>query len=387
MQSMSLAPSRADIGDTTMRNGGSTDPAVIHAITQTMIGEFLYKYTRRAIGKGYGERRHRRFFWVHPYTRTLYWSSADPTSSSVTESSAKSAYVDGVRSVLDPNPMPPGLYQYSVIVSTPNREMKITAPTKERHDIWFNALKYLLSRPSTMSISSPANIANGMSPSMRAPLSPMSGQTDLPDVPGGDHQNPLTGSPQSRRSVRSGRTEASGDSWNHTPRGRRSHSQLSARGSVIRAGTPAAEYLRWAGSSEEPHSPSKSFEHILGQDDEELDFELHDETMSDGGFEGLENVRACCDGRHTVGRSGKDHQHHHHHHDHPPNHLDVNPAEINRPISPAWSFRSRRSSSQSRDTKSRFTWGREDGKLRFGSRRSARTSTSAISVPNAAQEQ
>lgn len=49
------------------------------------------------------------------------------------------AYIEGVRSVLDPNPMPPGLYQYSVIVSTPQREMKITAPTKERHDIWLNA--------------------------------------------------------------------------------------------------------------------------------------------------------------------------------------------------------------------------------------------------------
>ena len=69
---------------------GSTDPAIIHAITQTMIGEFLYKYTRRPIGKGHGERRHKRFFWVHPYTRTLYWSSADPGSSAVSESSAKS---------------------------------------------------------------------------------------------------------------------------------------------------------------------------------------------------------------------------------------------------------------------------------------------------------
>ena len=67
-----------------------TDPSVIHAITQTMIGEFLYKYTRRTIGKGHGERRHRRFFWVHPYTKTLYWSSADPGSSNVTESMAKS---------------------------------------------------------------------------------------------------------------------------------------------------------------------------------------------------------------------------------------------------------------------------------------------------------
>jgi hypothetical protein len=67
-----------------------TDPAILHAITQTMIGEFLYKYTRRTIGKGYGERRHKRFFWVHPYTRTLYWSDADPGSSNASESSAKS---------------------------------------------------------------------------------------------------------------------------------------------------------------------------------------------------------------------------------------------------------------------------------------------------------
>jgi hypothetical protein len=68
----------------------ATDPAILHAITQTMIGEFLYKYTRRTIGKGHGERRHKRFFWVHPYTRTLYWSDADPGSSNVSESSAKS---------------------------------------------------------------------------------------------------------------------------------------------------------------------------------------------------------------------------------------------------------------------------------------------------------
>lgn len=78
----------ADI--TPRANVNVTDPAVIHAITQTMIGEFMYKYTRRAIGKGHGERRHKRFFWVHPYTRTLYWSSADPGSSNVSESSAKS---------------------------------------------------------------------------------------------------------------------------------------------------------------------------------------------------------------------------------------------------------------------------------------------------------
>jgi hypothetical protein len=69
---------------------GTTDPNVIHSITQAMIGEFLFKYTRRAIGKGHGDRRHKRYFWVHPYTRTLYWSSSDPGASGVAESNAKS---------------------------------------------------------------------------------------------------------------------------------------------------------------------------------------------------------------------------------------------------------------------------------------------------------
>lgn len=80
----------ADITPRANNQAPATDPTVIHAITQTMIGEFMWKYTRRALGKGVGERRHKRFFWVHPYTKTLYWSSADPGSSNVSESSAKS---------------------------------------------------------------------------------------------------------------------------------------------------------------------------------------------------------------------------------------------------------------------------------------------------------
>ena len=89
MDSSNIQHQRA--GSVGQPNGGdTTDPTIIHSITQTMIGEFLYKYPRKAIGKGYSERRHKRFFWVHPYTKTLYWSSADPGSSSVSESSAKS---------------------------------------------------------------------------------------------------------------------------------------------------------------------------------------------------------------------------------------------------------------------------------------------------------
>lgn len=70
--------------------GDSTDPEVIHAITQTMIGEFLYKYTRRNFSKELSDNRHRRFFWLHPYTRTLYWSASDPGASTTSHAYSKS---------------------------------------------------------------------------------------------------------------------------------------------------------------------------------------------------------------------------------------------------------------------------------------------------------
>ncbi|CAG8459865.1 5490_t:CDS:2 [Racocetra persica] len=61
-----------------MPGRSGTDPRIIQAITQTMIGEYLWKYTRRNFGTGISEKRHKRFFWVHPYTKTLYWSNKDP---------------------------------------------------------------------------------------------------------------------------------------------------------------------------------------------------------------------------------------------------------------------------------------------------------------------
>lgn len=44
-------------------------------IAQTMMGAVLSKYTRRAIRKGNGEWKHKRFFWIQPSSKTLYWSS------------------------------------------------------------------------------------------------------------------------------------------------------------------------------------------------------------------------------------------------------------------------------------------------------------------------
>ena len=122
------------------------DPRMIQAITQTMIGEYLWKYTRKA-GRGeMSDNRHRRFFWVHPYTRTLYWSEQDPSTAGRAQLKAKSVAIEAVRVVTDDNPFPPGLHRKSLVIITPGRAVKITATTGQRHETWFNALSYLLLR-------------------------------------------------------------------------------------------------------------------------------------------------------------------------------------------------------------------------------------------------
>jgi len=129
--------------------GPNTDPRMIQAITQTMIGEYLWKYTRKA---GRGEmsgNRHRRYFWVHPYTRTLYWSDRDPTAAGRAELRAKSVPIEAVRVVTDDNPMPPGLHRKSLVIISPGRTIKFTCTTGQRHETWFNALSYLLLRTNT----------------------------------------------------------------------------------------------------------------------------------------------------------------------------------------------------------------------------------------------
>ena len=218
-----------------------------------------------------------------------------------------------------------------------------------------------------------------------------------------EHRRRLLSSP---RSFRSSRRVTPGDTWSSTPRGKRSRSQLSVnRGSVSkRSGTPALEYLRWNRSAlpESPYSPTKSFVDVEehGDVDMDLDFELHDETG--GGFEGLENVRACCDGRHTVGHSQNHHHHHHHRYILPSSqssaqahshtaplmgslrrqstdnnqHLDPNSMDLNRPVSPAWSSRSKADSSRSHEGGGLFSWARGEGsKLRFGTKRGVKGST------------
>lgn len=140
-----IKPSSSAVGNG-LETAPGTDPRMIQAITQTMIGEFLWKYTRKTGSKEMSSTRHRRYFWVHPYTKTLYWSDRDPQSAGASELKAKSVAIESVRVVTDDNPMPPGLHRQSLEITTPGRKIKFTASTSQRHETWFNALSYLLHR-------------------------------------------------------------------------------------------------------------------------------------------------------------------------------------------------------------------------------------------------
>lgn len=120
---------------------------MIPYITQVVIGEYLFKYTRRSglSVSGISDNRHERFFWIHPYTLTLYWSKDNPALENK-HSKTKSAAIVSVKQVDDDNPLPPGLHHRSIIIETPERVLKLTCPTRQRHNIWYNSLVFLLKR-------------------------------------------------------------------------------------------------------------------------------------------------------------------------------------------------------------------------------------------------
>lgn len=123
-----------------------SEPSIIPALTQTVIGEYLHKYYRRLGAFSQVTSRHERYFWVHPYTMTLYWSTNNPVLENPATNKTRAAAILGVESIEDLNPYPAGLYHKSIIVRTESRPIKITCATRQRHNIWLNSLRYLLQR-------------------------------------------------------------------------------------------------------------------------------------------------------------------------------------------------------------------------------------------------
>lgn len=125
----------------------SNKKMIIAAVTQTIIGEYIYKYYRK-LGPftSVSDTRHERFFWVHPYSMTLYWSPTNPVISDPAKNQIKAISILDVQCVNDNNPLPPGIYHKSIIIKSHDKNIKITCPTRQIHNIWYNSLKYLLER-------------------------------------------------------------------------------------------------------------------------------------------------------------------------------------------------------------------------------------------------
>ncbi|WXC59373.1 hypothetical protein SNK03_005247 [Fusarium graminearum] len=278
--------------------GPNTDPRMIQAITQTMIGEYLWKYTRKT-GRGeMSENRHRRYFWVHPYTRTLYWSDRDPSTAGRTELKAKSVPIEAVRVVTDDNPSPPGLHRKSLVIISPGRTIKFTCATGQRHETWFNALSYLLLRTNNDQ-ANVEDIAENFTredvdefnpqvgqrpgyatrPGAAPSLSSYHSRTTRNESPAvGMSMNIPTLTPKAQPQRPAGTLSKLSGYWKG--------SQLSGTFSTLRGRGPSAQNVHIYEASE-AHDSAEDVREIIERQDRDADR--------------LENVRACCDGKHDVG--------------------------------------------------------------------------------------
>jgi hypothetical protein len=282
--------------------GPNTDPRMIQAITQTMIGEFLWKYTRKTGSSDMSSTRHRRYFWVHPYTRTLYWSTHDPQTAGKSELRTKSVPIEAVRVVADDNPYPPGLHCRSLEVVSPGRRVRFTATTSQRHETWFNALSYLLLRETNDNCEDHNSVTlddiDEFNPSFRSG-SRQGTRMSFSSYNSRNVRNTPKPRAASAMSMRSGGGRASpalsnaGQNSLQVPdeAHQRSSSRLSTISSSIRGSIASLKGRHGA------QSPSMLDESIRGQDS--VDDLRHTHDTQD--LDRLENVRACCDGKHDVG--------------------------------------------------------------------------------------
>ena len=271
----------------------TTDPRMIQAITQTMMGEFLWKYTRKAGREGISENRHRRFFWVHPYTRTLYWSEKDPVTAGKSELKAKSVAIESVHVVTDDNPNPPGLHRKSLVIMTPGRTIKLTAPTGQRHETWFNALSYLLLRTSdeTDEQKSTTEDVQEFNPSYRS----SSRQTGRSRASLSSHVSRRTSSPHHAQIPTLRHPVATPKRASQEPQ---QHGSLSGRLSSLSVLRPSSA-LRGSFSSRRSRTSGQEASVYAASDIRESAEDLRqviEQQERDADRMELENVRACCDG-------------------------------------------------------------------------------------------
>lgn len=277
--------------------GPNTDPRMIQAITQTMIGEYLWKYTRKT-GRGeMSEKRHRRYFWVHPYTRTLYWSDRDPTNAGRSELRAKSVPIEAVRVVTDDNPMPPGLHRKSLIIIAPGRSVKFTCTTGQRHETWFNALSYLLLRTNDEGQQDTEEMVNGITRDDVDEFNPSFGRQTTSGT--GNRGGAPSISSYNSRATRNEASSVNLDVPTLTP----SHKKAVSASSVQRPSIAGRISGYWKSTHDTLSLRSRSG--LKDQYSMYSNNDVHDSAeelrimyeRQDREADRLDNVRACCDGK------------------------------------------------------------------------------------------
>ncbi|KAI0839416.1 hypothetical protein F5Y06DRAFT_303148 [Hypoxylon sp. FL0890] len=307
---------RGNMGMDAAAFGPNTDPRMIQAITQTMIGEYLWKYTRKT-GRGeMSENRHRRYFWVHPYTRTLYWSDRDPSTAGRSELKAKSIPIEAVRIVGDDNPMPPGLHRKSLIIISPGRTVKFTCTTGQRHETWFNALSYLLLRTGNENQADAEEVAGQITQEDVDEFNP---QVNRRPANGNRSQVPPSLSSYNSRTTRN--DSPSVEISMHIPTLTPTRGREAARSGTLgrlsgywRSSTINSTFSSLRSRSHIPHD-SAIYEASEVPDSAEDLRQIIEEQ--DRAADRMENVRACCDGKHDVKNLDPHNHAHSHTHTHP----------------------------------------------------------------------
>ncbi|EMR10620.1 hypothetical protein PNEG_01323 [Pneumocystis murina B123] len=255
----------------------SIDPQIIRCITQTMIGEYLWKYTRKHARKELSHNRHLRFFWVHPYSRSLYWCKRNPSTSYGQESYAKSAFIESVRVVYDNNNYPKGIHNKSIVVITPTRAIKFTAGLSTSHELWYQALSYLTSQINPLT-----EISSNTVESIETKRHNLTSQQTTDDL------DPLF--KQSRDSSSTFVTSSNKSSSERKTSLQR-HASLPKLNQIIRSGINSYSSMRIK------KLPSKGY---LLSEESHLE-EKYKKINSIMRQTNMENVRACCNGKHDVG--------------------------------------------------------------------------------------
>ncbi|KAK5129169.1 hypothetical protein LTR08_003789 [Meristemomyces frigidus] len=128
-----------------------------------MVGEWMWKYVRKRKSFGIGEdtselshdninvhgTRHKRWVWLSPYERTIMWDTKQPTSGpALMGKKGRKLAIQSTLDVHDSTVIPKGAelssaFGRSILVLTPQRALKFTTISQDRHALWMTALMFL----------------------------------------------------------------------------------------------------------------------------------------------------------------------------------------------------------------------------------------------------